>query len=118
MHDTEKIPLRIHLGLSPQCETVEPDGRGDMSKGRLAYRQPHAVKNPADIRIDLTLHPLCKGMTSFLRSPYEICHLPYLRTLRMPQALATERAWQTRRLGTLELVCPKILHRNIAAASV
>jgi hypothetical protein len=50
MHDTEKIPLRIHLALTPQRETVEPNDGSDMRKRWLTYCKPHAVKNPADSR--------------------------------------------------------------------
>src|SRR3990172_12300237 len=102
VRDAEEIPLRIYLTLSPEGESIKPDDRSDMGKGRFAYCQPHTVKYPTDSRIDFTLHSLGESIQALFRSSDKISNLAYFCTFRMTQALGTQRTGQTSRLRPLE----------------
>lgn len=118
VNNTEQIPLHVYLFFTPQCETVKANSWCDMVKRRLTYCRPHPVKNSTWSRVNLPLHSLCKGNLAFCRPSHKISNLPYLCTLRIPQALGTKGTWKADRLGSLKLICPKVLHYNVGAAAV
>lgn len=66
--NTEKVPLGVDLILSAQGEFVQPENGSNVGKEQFAHCESHTIDGPADCRVDLSFHPLCKSLHS-LGSP-------------------------------------------------
>ena len=56
MHDTEQLPLDIHLHPAAQTKALQANAAGEMTKHRLDDPQSSAVLLPALGGIDLLFH--------------------------------------------------------------
>ena len=112
MNDAEEIPLRIYFRLAAQGKAVESENRRDMRKRRLADGQAHAVYNPANVGINLLLHPIRKGR-SFPRASCKISNLPNDCFLRIPYAFCPQLTGNAGSLSPL-----KTMSELTAAAAV
>ncbi len=64
IHDAVEQPLRIHLSLSPQSESIQPHYGKDVGKWRLSCLESSIVDKTTSYRIDLAFHLLCECLRS------------------------------------------------------
>src|SRR5262249_4306273 len=118
MHDAEKLPLRVHLALSPQTESPKPEHAADVGKHRLHDAEPPTVAASPLRGVDLLFHLLRIGLRL---GPPPACtkhHLPPLRPLARTQALSSLGRGDTVALGRPKFHEPKAPDLNVAAVSV
>ncbi len=108
VHQTEELPLRIHLLLPAQREAIQPLVVSEVGKHRFHGGEAPAIEPPASFGVDRPLHAIAVAQRGAGRLAMEEADLPGLRHVGLPQALVAQGAGSAIPQRALEL------HRQVA----
>jgi hypothetical protein len=82
--NTVEQPLRIHLPLPSQCESIQSQDRPYMDKGRLCSSESSVINESALYRVYLLSHLFGESFRYARHLPLNKAHLAHFACFRMP----------------------------------
>ena len=84
MDDTIELPLYVHLSISSQGKTIQPQGMSDVGEHGLRCPDPLAVYESPQRGVNLVLHLLSVGFLPLFHLARKVVNLPGFSSIRVP----------------------------------